>query len=228
MPIYVSGAVIDALQAGENIPQALPDRTLIGTLENAADWTVDTEPDKAFEAPREWRGVPKVMGKFTVDAQPISPPPGAKIRQAMTFTLHPDGGAHGLIPRYVSLTAKPGREIPIPAGATRLGVWVYGNSTWAQVKLGVKSADGKTRLILADDLASKMTDNFDGWRFVDTGYLADDEFQSGEWSVNRIVVTMPEQQVYVDDLLTTQKPQIAMWGVHAMKEELPAINYQPW
>ena len=228
LPIYLSGAVIDALQAGANVPQALPPRTLLGTLENPADWTADTAPDKGFEAPREWRGMPKVRGNFTVAAASVSPPPGTKVTRAMIFTLPPLPGKHGLIPRYISLTAKSGKEIPIPAGATRLGLWVYGNSTWAQVKLGVKSKDGKTRLILADDLASQMADNFDGWRFLDTGYLADEELQTGQWSVNRIVVTMPEQQVYVDDLLTTKKPQISVWGVCAMKDVMPAISYQPW
>ena len=228
MPTYLTGATVDSLLPGENVPQALPLRTLLGTLDNPADWTVDAAPDEAFQAPREWRGVPKVQGDFTVATTLLPPPSGGKAAPAMSFMLQPKLDTHGLIPRYVSLTAKPGKEIPIPAGATRLGLWVYGNSTWAQVKLGVKSKDGKIRLLLADDLASKMADNFDGWRFLDTGYLADDAFQSGEWSINRIVVTMPEQQVYVDDLLTTKKPQIAVWGAHAMKDVLPAISYQPW
>ncbi|MHB9109037.1 MAG: hypothetical protein ACYDCO_18445 [Armatimonadota bacterium] len=228
MPTYLTGAVIDALQAGENIPQSLPSRTLLGTLDNSADWTVDAAPDTDFEAPREWRGVPKVQGDFTVATTILPQPSGGKTAPAMIFQLQPRLDTHGLIPRYISLTARPGKEITIPAGTTRLGLWVYGNSTWAQVKLGVKSKDGNTRLILADDLASQMADNFDGWRFLDTGYLADDEFQSGQWSINRIVVTMPEQQVYVDDLLTTKKPQIAVWGVHAVKDVLPAISYQPW
>lgn len=228
LPTYVTGATIDALQPGENVPQAVSSSTLLSMLDNPEDWTVDTAPDEAFQAPREWRGVPKVKGNFTIATTLLPQPSGGKAAPAMVFMLNPKLDTHGLIPRYISLTAKPGKEIPIPAGATRLGLWVYGNSTWAQVKLGVKSKDGKTRLILADDLASKMSDNFDGWRFLDTGYLADDEFQSGQWAINRIVVTMPEQQVYVDDLLTTRKLKIAIWGVHAIKDVLPPISYQPW
>ena len=73
-----------------------------------------------------------------------------------------------------------------------------------------------------------MIVNFDGWRFLTTDGLADETFQSGQWSVNRIVVTMPEQQVYVDDLLTTKKPQIAVWGVYGINDVLPPISYQPW
>jgi hypothetical protein len=158
----------------------------------------------------------------------MAPPPGTRLKKAINLALQPLPGKHGLIPRYVSLVAKPGKEIAIPAGATRLGLWVYGNSTWAQVKLGVRSKDGKVRLLLADDTPCRMADNFDGWRFLDTGFLADDEFQRGQWVIDRIVVTMPEQQVYVDDLLTTQKPQIAIAGVQAIKDTLPAITYQPW
>lgn len=223
LPVYLTGDTITSIRAGELVPQPAPGGKLIGSLASADAWVIDTAPDKAFEAPREWRGVPKVMGTFTVAAVPYG-----KAGQAMTLTLQPLAGVHGLIPRYVSLTAKPGKAIPIPAGTTRLGIWVYGHSTWAQVKLGVRSKEGKTRLLLADDLSSRMTDNFDGWRFVDTGWLGDDEFQRGSWTIDRIVVTMPERQVYVDELITTPRPQIALSGIVALNDPLPAYTYQPW
>ena len=131
-------------------------------------------------------------------------------------------------PRYVVLTAKPGKEISIPKGTTRLAVWVRGNSTWAQVKLGIRNAAGRTRLILDDDLAAHMADNFDGWRLLDTGDLGDEDLPGGSWKLDRIVVTMPEQQVYVDELRTTPKPQVSIWGLRAIRGKLPAVNYLPW
>ena len=106
-------------------------------------------------------------------------------------------------------------------------MWVYGNSTWADVKLGIEDEQGDHRLLLAGDRSSRMTDNFDGWRFLRTGDL-DPEIASGSCKVNRLVVTMPEQQVYVDELLTTAKPEIAIWGLFAMNDPQPSVNYLPW
>jgi hypothetical protein len=196
-------------------------------LESVHDWRVDAEPDRPFEKPGEWTGVGKVMGTFDVSYQPGVAPPRSDGSGAMTFRQRPLAGKHGLIPRYVSLSAKPGKEVPIPRGTTRLGVWVRGNSTWAAIKIGLRNRLGSRRL-LGSDANSQMMDNFDGWRFLDTGPLDDDDIHDGLCVVDRIVITMPEQQVYVDELLTTPEPQIAVWGLCAMAGRPPDVNYLPW
>lgn len=227
LPLYVRGVEIEAIEPGRNLPDRLPRRTLISPLDNLSDWKAETQPDTAFEAPREWRGMPKAMGNFEITYQPGIAPPGTEAKGATTFTQRHLPGKHGLIPRYVSLVATPGNEIPIPAGTTQLGVWVYGNSTWAEVKLGLENAEGNKWLVLDDDSSCLMTDNFEGWRFLQTGQLSEDVY-AGSCKLRRIVVTMPEQQVYVDDLLTTKKPQIAIWGLYSIQGKVPAVNYLPW
>jgi len=233
LPLYVRGGEITALQPGRNLPAGNrrgavpPEAVLLHPLANLSDWRVDSRPDKAFEAPREWRGVPRVQGPFEITCRPGMVPPGAQGQGALTFTLKPLPGKHGLIPRYVSLTLPVEREIPIPAGTTQLGVWVYGHSTWAQIKLGVKNAQGKKVLLLDDDPSCRMADNFDGWRFLQTGFLGE-EVQTGSCRLYRIVVTMPEQQVYGDELRTTPQPSISLWGLYSLKTKPPAVNYLPW
>lgn len=97
-----------------------------------------------------------------------------------------------------------------------------GNSTWAVVYLGGTRADGSKFLTSCDE-----GDNFDGWRFLRTGWLGP-EFHDGSCKIDRLVVTMPEQQVYVDDLMTTPKPEIAIRGLSAMDTPPPDVNYLPW
>ncbi len=235
LPLYLRGAEIAAIEPGPNLDERLPERILLNSLDRLSDWTVDTEADTAFEAPGVWTGVPKVMGGFDIVYNKGLRPPGTKARGALTFTLRPLSDKHGLIPRYISVSAQPGKEIPIPAGTTELGMWVYGDSTWAEVKLGVENEQGDRRLLPADpsdeqeaaNRSSRMTDNFDGWRFLRTGDLGP-EIASGSGKVNRLVVTMPEQQVYVDELLTTPQPQIAVWGLFALNHPPPSVNYLPW
>ncbi len=154
-------------------------------------------------------------------------PPRSKAKGALTFTLNPLPGKHGLIPRYVSLSVKPSKEVSIPAGTTELGTWVYGNSTWAEIRLGVEGENGNKWLILAGDRSSRMADNFDGWRFLQTGDLGA-EVASGSCKITRLVVTMPEQQVYIDELITTPKPQIAISGLYALDGPPPSVSYLPW
>ncbi len=236
LPLYLRGAEIAAIEPGPNLDERLPEHILLNSLDRLSNWTVDTEADTSFEAPGRWTGVPKVMGRFDIAYNKELKPLGTKARGALTFTLRPLSDKHGLIPRYVSLSAQPGKEILIPAGTTELGMWVYGNSTWADVKLGIEDEQGDHRFLLAAQVdpdneqasrSSRMTDNFDGWRFLRTGDLGP-EIASGSCKVNRLVVTMPEQQVYVDELLTTAKPEIAIWGLFAINDPQPSVNYLPW
>lgn len=229
LPVYVSGAEITAVRPGPNVEWSLPERTVLSPLDGLEGWQLDTEPDEEFGKPGEWTGVPRVMGKFDVTTLAgVAPVPEGK--GAMSFTQKPLEGKHGLIPRYVSLTARPGREIPVPRGTTRLGVWVRGNSTWADVKFGVVNDKGERRVLLDDRTFSfgQIMDNFDGWRFLDTGPLDDPDIQGGRCKVDRIVIVMPEQQVYVDELLTTPRQEIAIWGLSAMDARCPDVNYLPW
>jgi len=231
LPVYVTGVILGAITPGKNVPEPEVQGTIIARLDSADDWSVDTAADSAFEAPRVWRGMPKVKGDWSVRTAKIAAMPGMPAAgqiKALSFTLVPQEKPHGLIPRYVSLSIKTGKEIPIPEGTTRLGLWLYGRSTWAQVKIGVKDKlSGRSWLILEDDTANRMADNFDGWRFVDTGNLGED-IANGSCVINRIVVTMPQQQVYVKDLRTTANPSVAIAGITAFKEKIPPYNYLPW
>jgi len=235
LPTYVRGVEVQAVERGANVPTELPQRRLLKALASLDDWTVDAEPDEEFERPLPWRGMPRVKGNFDVSAEPDLAPPGeAETAGAIRFRQRPLPGSHGLIPRYVSLRARPGKEVPIPAGTTRLGVWVRGNSTWARVYLGGTGPGGR-RFVPSFNKGDNFEglrfllkgDNFDGWRFLQTGWLSP-EVQDGGFRIDRIVVTMPEQQVYVDDLVTTPRPEIAIGGIYAATETPPPVNYLPW
>ena len=222
LPIYVSDVEIRRITSGLNVAEPLPRRVLLGSLEDLADWRVDQQANGAFEKPGEWTGVPKAMGRFDVAYAQGLAPPGGVARGAVRFTLRPGVGPHGLIPRYVSTRSPAGKGIAIPAGTTRLGVWVYGRSTWAQVLLRVENGTGDGELVPLG-----RGDCFDGWRFLQTDVLSD-EAQRGGCRANRLVVTMPVQQVYVDDLVMTPAPEIAVWGLHAVAVKPAAANYLPW
>ena len=222
LPLYVIGVDVERVNPGGNVAQSLPQRRLLSPLEDLSDWTLSTQPDEDFEKPREWMGVPKVMGRFDVIRQKQIMPPDRRARAAVTFALRAQDTPHGLIPRYVSLESPAGREIAIPAGTTRLGMWVHGQSTWARLRLGLENAEGKRELV-----SLKSYECFDGWRFLQTDMLGDD-VQRGASIITRLVVTVPVSQVYVDELVTTPHPRIAIWGLHASDAKPPAPNYLPW
>ena len=227
LPLYICGVDIQKITLSENIASELPKHVLLTAMTNLSNWQVDAKPEKDFEAPRKWRGMPSVRGNFDIAYAPDLSPPNTDTSGAVTFTLNPRSDKHGLIPRYVSLTVKGSHEISIPAGTTRLGVWVRGNSTWANIKFGLKNAQEKTWLEHDIDASGRLSDNFDGWRFLQTDYLGAD-VQRGRCRLHRLVVTMPGQQVYVDDLITTSKPQIAIGGIYAIDSKPPGVNYLPW
>lgn len=232
LPIYVTGATLTGVIPLENIPQPEPQGILVARLDDSGDWIEDTTRDTALEAPiEEWRGMPRVKGNWSIGTVEIAVAPNMPVGghlRALSFRLNPQEKPHGLIPRYVSLSAKPGKEIQVPKGTTRLGLWLYGKSTWAEVKIGVTDVpSGESWLILQGDTSSRMADNFDGWRFVDTGDLGED-VANGSCVIDRLVVTMPQQQVYVKDLLTTVDPEIAVWGITAIIGKNPTYTYLPW
>jgi len=222
LPTYMRGVEVKAVEPGPNVAMDLPPRTLLSPLVRD-DWTVASEPDEEFAAPKIWRGVPRPMGNFEVSAVvDADSPPGTEAGPAIRVRQLPLPGKHGLLPRHVSLGINPGKEIPIPAGTTRLGIWVRGNSTWARVHLGAMGP-GDDQILRACDKG----DNFDGWRFLQTGWLKP-EVRDGSFKIDRIMIEMPEQQVYVDDLVTTPEPEILISGVYALATKPPAINYLAW
>ena len=228
LPLYVSGVEIEAVQPRENYPAPTPKHRPLNSLACLVDWAPDTAPDTGFEKPLDWKGIPKVMGEFSVSRVSIAPPEaGYAEPEGSAFRLAPKPGTHGLIPRYVSLRAAKGSEIAIPRGTAELGVWIRGRSTWGRVKIGLRDDKGRSWLVLSDDSFGRMVDDFDGWRFVTTGPLGR-SVQEGQCRMERIVVTMPEQQVYVDDLCATPEPEIVLFGLSAVTEKPKPITYQPW
>ena len=232
LPIYVTGCTLTAVEPLKNVPDPVPQGTIIAGLDNHGDWTQEAARNSQLEAPlEEWRGMPKVKGEWSVGNVEVATAPhmpfDGEVR-TLSFRLLPQKQHHGLIPRYISLSIAPGKEIPIPKGTTRLGLWLHGRNTWAQVKIGIKdSRTGERHLLLHGDTSSQMTDNFDGWRFVDTGDLGE-AVSNGCWRVDRLVVIMPEQQVYVKDLMTTADPEIAVARLTAVPRQNRPYTYLPW
>jgi hypothetical protein len=232
LPIYVTGARLTGVTPGPNVPDAVPAGTIISALDSADEWVKDEAKDPVLEKPIEdWSGMPMVQGNWTVDTAKIVATENMPVTgqvSALSFKLHAQENAHGLIRRYVSVSARTGKGIRIPEGTTRLGLWMHGRGTWAEVKIGVKNvATGRSWLLLRKDRSSRIADNFDGWRFVDTGDV-DEEIASGSCVINRLVVTMPPKQVYVEDLLTTPDPKIAISNITAIPGKFRPYNYLPW
>ena len=50
----------------------------------------------------------------------------------------------------------------------------------------------------------------------------------GGYRLIGLVVTMPEQQVYVDGLVTTPRPWIALSGVYVSEQKDSPISHLPW
>ncbi|MHB0936889.1 MAG: hypothetical protein ACYDCO_19115 [Armatimonadota bacterium] len=233
LPVYVRGARIEQVVPGANLPETLPNRKLLVSLDKIADWTVETGPDPTMDRPFElgdW-GVKKVPGQFTMTLDRATPP-GVKAGGSMKVAQQPGAPGHPYLPRYATLRLKPGKEVAIPAGTNELGLWVYGNSTNAQIKLEFEAADGR-RFFALDYHGdyrcpdARYTDLFDGWHFLRTGDL-DEDFKNGACKLVRIVVVMPEQQVYIDNLVSTPKPEILLSGLYAIGGKPAAVNYQPW
>jgi len=234
LPLYVMGVEVAGVRPGAKVAETLPPQwRRIADLPDVADWTVDRQPDLEFGAVKSgtvlWRGVPRVLGRFTLKAAPQIVPPGTKTADAIKL-IQGRHHASGLVPRYVQLRLPVDRAIPITPGTTRLGIWVYGNATWAEVKFRVRDASGDEQLLLQNDRKGTMADNFEGWRFLSTPYLATlaPKIADGGWTLAGVTVTMPEQQIYVDDLVSTPRLWVALAGLYASDEKGPPIDYLPW
>ena len=230
LPLYVRGVEVTGVQPGTRAAETLPPQwRRIADLPGVADWTIDRQPDLGFGAAKSWRGVPRVLGRFALKAAPQIAPPGTKTSDAIRL-IQGRHHASGLVPRYVQLRLPADRAIPIAPGTTRLGIWTYGNATWAHVKFLLRDAAGDEQLLLQNDRKGIMADNFEGWRFLSTPYLATlaPKIADGGWTFTGVTVTMPEQQVYVDDLVSTPRPWVALAGLYSSDEKGPPINYLPW
>jgi len=254
LPTYVRGVQVERVEPGRNVPQELPPQwKQIARLPEVSDWTIDRQPNADFGAPRVWSGGPRVVGRFQVSAEPSMIVPGSRTRDAVKIA---QGRHHvsGLVPRYATLRYAPEKAIPIPCGTTRLGVWVYGNSTWAEIKFCLQDESGAEHIVLSEDPSAVMCDNFDGWRFLASPYLAKPEWSrwmvseekpeaffarldkgyfggdiaEGNYKLTGFIVTMPEQQVYVDELVSTPEPWIALSGLYGSDEKDLPVNYLPW
>ena len=230
LPLYVRGVTIRGIEPGRNVPPGSGGSwKRIASLPKVGDWSIDRRSDLKFGAPRKWRGVPRVRGNFTVRAAAGLSASGPDAHDAVRVAQRRHV-ASGIIPRYVKLRWKPDAAIALPAGTTKLGIRVYGNSTWAEVKFLLRRPGGREIIILEDDLNGVMADNFDGWRLLSTPYLArlGVNTADGGYKLVGLVVTMPEQQVYVDELVTTVQPWVALSGVYVSERKDAPISYLPW
>ena len=230
LPTYVLGPRVERITPNTNVPELLSaDWKRIAPLPGPSQWSIERQPDPAFGKPGKWGGVPRIRGNFAIiRPQPLIAPgldkfDGIRISQDRHH-------ASGLVPRYARLTLDASKTIAIPAGTTRLGLWVYGNDTWAEIKFRIQDAQGNEYIPLERDPGAVMADNFTGWRFLCTPYLnkfGTDIAQGGHRVVG-LVVAMPEQHVYVDELVTTAHPWVAVSGVYVSERPDVPINYMPW
>lgn len=241
LPIYVTGAVLSKITLWENVPEPKSDGTLIAQFSNPDDWMFNA--DRGYWQPA-WAN-PRVKGIWTITAEKLTAPPELQPArgqvQAVSFKLLRRDDtrvdtAFGLLAREGYFGLKPGKEIPIPKGTTRLGVWLYGRSTWGQVllvmkdpKTGAETFVGGWGIWGISRPEHEICDNFDGWRLLRTEPLPE-SVTNGSYVLSGVFVSMFPQQVYVKDLRSTPKPELTIGGLVAFKERVksPTNTYLPW
>ncbi|MCH2131098.1 MAG: hypothetical protein MK179_18300 [Pirellulaceae bacterium] len=217
LPTYVRGIQIEGIEPGINIPQQWSGRwKQLASLPDPSTWNMDGQDG---------------TDKFMISAAPELMAPKASAADALSIRLSQrDDGRHGILHRHLRLAIDPAETIEIPTGTTRLGLWVYGNSTWAEIRFRVRDRNGEEYVPLKDNVGSIMTDNFDGWRFLSTPYLHKfgTDISDGGHQVVGLEIAMPEKQVYVDELISTIRPWIAVSGIYISDHQDIPINYLPW
>jgi hypothetical protein len=217
LPLYVRGIRIEAIEPVANVPQPLASHwKQLVSLPDPAAWNM------AGEAGTD---------EFVISSAPELMAPKASAADALSIRLSQrDRGRHGILHRRLSLAIDPAETIEIPAGTTRLGLWVYGNSTWAEIRFRVRDRSGEEYVPLEDNVGSIMTDNFDGWRFLSTPYLHKfgTDIADGGHKLVGLEIAMPEKQVYVDEVVTTRSPWLAVSGIYVSDQKDLPINYLPW
>jgi hypothetical protein len=217
LPLYVRGTQIEAIELGVNVPQQRSGRwKQLASLPDPSAWNMTGKAD---------------TDEFVISSAPELMAPKASAADALSIRLRQRGrGQHGILHRRLSLAIDPAETIEIPAGTTRLGLWVYGNCTWAEIRFRVRDSSGEEYVPLEDNVGSIMTDNFDGWRFLSTPYLHKfgTDIADGGHRVAGLQIAMPEQQVYVDELMTTRSPWLAVSGIYVSNQKDLPINYLPW
>jgi hypothetical protein len=241
LPVYVTGTVLNKVASGQDTTAARSGGKLLAQFSAPDDWA--QTPGRGYWQPG-WANA-RVMGNWKAAAGQFPALPGFAAdkgrMQAVSFKLvmkdeTKTDTAFGLLAREGFIALKAGREVPVPQGTTRLGVWVYGHSTWGQVmvnmrdtRTGGETVAGGWGIWAISRPDQEICDNFDGWRLLDVGSLAE-TVTKGNCVINGVYVAAFPQQVYVKDVKTIQDPEITIGGVVAFSEKAiaPVNTYLPW
>ena len=169
-PRYVSGVEVAAVKAGGWRYTAAPGpgAVLVDELDDPGAWRVSARRDTAFEN-YTW-DVVRRPGRLTWSAV-RDPERGAVTQVALDG---PQGGPDvAAWYNYCELD----EEVPLPGTPRRIGLWVYGNSSWSRIVFVLEDAEGEEWAHLGaalrgradwntNDTESTSFVNFDGWRYM--------------------------------------------------------------
>ena len=231
-PMYlVTAAPVQKVVPGEPSYDETPPENayVVSDCSGPAAWQVEHEPDTYLETFAD--DVPYVRGKFGVRAVT-----DAQKAKALELELLPSPDIPKLAGRYVSLRLK--KPVVLEQEATRIGMWVKGNSCWGRVFWEFRDAKGETYFSTSDetsgwevsDWKNRSSINFDDWCFVSMqipkrypgGFHRPDD---RDWrhvggtqdgvvqhpiTITRILVAMRDYQVYVTELVPAQSRTIRL------------------
>ncbi len=193
---------------------------LLEDFDHAA-WTYTGKPDPDF-AQNHW-DITRELAPMTSELVQADGRDG----KVMRITMGKVDESKKLMRRYGVFVPK--HPIEIHGKATSLGIWVNGNSNWKRVIYEIEDAEGEIYQNVGtkdawncDDTHSWSQTNFDGWRFLSfplPGNLPGDNYRekNSVWwghrggdqdgivdlpiKLNKIIVSMSTNQIYVDKML---------------------------
>ncbi len=131
-------------------------------------WSVSTERDAGYEESSSVF-IRRYPGRMTV--RPVEGMGGPAAGPVLAVHLEKPERDCSLMPFYTTLVPK--KPLVIPGKGSHLGLWVNASSDWGRVIYGLRDAKGERWLSIGpkgawnnDDIHSRSSFNFDGWRYL--------------------------------------------------------------
>lgn len=184
-PVYLEGAgIVSSFSAGppEYDSAPVPTAKTICPAARLREWAADPQPCAIVEELNE--SIPVRHSQFSLQVGPGR----SAATQALAVTLKDQPGVSPHRLRY-SVLRPTGDKLVVPAGTTKLGVWVSGNGA-AYVDLELEDAKGKQwttvqkRPAYSFGMSYRGPQAFDGWKYL-TFPLEDTAQQPSPWRSNR-------------------------------------------
>jgi len=167
-PVYVLGlrfAQVEEVRAGPPTYTARPSVGYALLDDFDTPWQKLDEPDLGYE--ENCFDLPKFKGEMS--AQLVTSFDGGN---AFEVALQKPAKERKLAPWYTIFV--PPEPIPMPGRPTKIGVYVEGNSGWGRIIPQVTDAKGEVWTFIgpkdawnADDIRSRSSVNFDGWKYIE-------------------------------------------------------------